>query len=303
MYLVVSDFLSDNEDETADHPKIPDVRTALDDNIGKIAEADGKATEDTTGVTEDKSETRTLLEKAGFKVATALKGYALDIKDRTLFRKVNVTATELGKKRDTQLYVDAKRLHKIAVPLIASLADFRYQPADLTALSNRAENFFGAIPQTKDARQDKVVAGEAVDKLMADTDKNVLITLDVYMDSYKDDNNDLWKEYQLARQIDDTGSNSSGSEDFADTVPPDTTEQITTFTYDEELSLDFSNTGPVPLTFFVMEDGVLVAGSEFTLAPGGSQSGTLGDFAASGNELMVKNEDPTTAGEYEGMVG
>lgn len=55
------------------------------------------------------------------------------------------TRAELDGARDNDLYVDAKYLHKIVLPVQANLSGFNSGPADVTALGNALQEFFNVI--------------------------------------------------------------------------------------------------------------------------------------------------------------
>lgn len=285
-YLVVQEHLDDHAADYATHPKIPPAKTELDQLISDIEEADGLASENITGVAQDKAEERDDLEKICFKVAAALHSYADDQKDRSLQRKTKYSLSDFRKMRDGVLNIKASHLHKLAAPLLPLLADYRLTPAEHAQLETERAEYFAMIPETRDAIIDRQVAGEKVDLLMKKTDA-LLLKLDGYVDSYRFENPDLWQEYQLARAIVDNTGGGNGGEQYSESVNPGQQKKVADIEYNPATEITIEVNGAM-LQFALFTSGIQ-QGGWINVNPGNEFSTTLGDMAPAGNEIYVFN--------------
>ncbi|MCG3166401.1 MAG: hypothetical protein POELPBGB_02180 [Bacteroidia bacterium] len=294
MLLKVQDHLEDNSVAYSDHAQIAPAKALLDAEIQSIIEAAGRATEDTTGVTEDKEQDRTELEQIMFKVTRAVWSYATDNSDNKLAKKVKYTASELEKMQDTELHFKALRLVALIDPVIAAaLVNYRITAGDLTTLNTAISNYFAAIPEPKDAIEDKTTAGSEVDRHI-NTSRKILEKLDGYVDSYRYDSAtiSLWENYQLARAIDDNPSG-GGADVYEDTANPMSTEKIMEeLTYNAATPVNFENLGMVTLQFALSNNG-MPTGNWVSVNPGTSQETAMGAMAPSATDMVVQNNSGT----------
>ncbi|MGE0636181.1 MAG: hypothetical protein AB7G44_09420 [Bacteroidia bacterium] len=289
MLLKVQDNLEDNAAAYSTHGQIAPTKALLDAKIQSILETAGIATEDTTGVTEDKKAARTTLEKSMYKIANALNSYAEDNNLNTLARKARYIMSDLQKMQDTLLLEKALRLATLITPAInaALVAGYNVTAIDITDLPTHTTAYFGAIPEPKDAIEAKAVAGKKIDRLQTES-RTLLKKLDGYVDSYRFDNVELWEEYYMARAIDDNPSG-GGADVYEDTVNPSTTEKIIeTLEYNAATPVKFENLGGVILQFALAFNGV-ATGSWVTVNPGETIETTMGAMAAGGDSMVVQN--------------
>lgn len=303
MLLKVQDNLEDNAVAYSDHAQIAPAKALLDAEIQSIIEAAGRATEDTTGVTEDKEQDRTALEQIMFKVARAVWSYATDMSDNKLANKVKYTASELKKMQDTELHFKALRLVALIDPVIgAALVSYRITAIDMAALNTAITSYFAAIPEPKDAIEDKTTAGSEVDRHIK-TSRKILEKLDGYVDSYRYDaaTISLWENYQLARAIDDNPSG-GGADVYEDTVNPNTTEKVVdALEYDAATPVKFENLGGVVLQFALAFSGV-ATGNWVAVNPGDTVETTMGTMAAGADSMVVQNNN-ASPGEFRVTIG
>ena len=302
MLLKVQDNLEDNSVAYSTHPQIAPAKVLLDAKIQAILEAAGIATEDTTGVTEDKKAARTTLEKSMFKIANALNSYAEDNNMNELAKKAKYIMSDLQKMQDTLLLEKALRLASLITPVInaALTAGYNITAVELADLGIHTTAYFGAIPEPKDAIEAKAVAGKKIDRLIPES-RTLLNKLDGYVDSYRFDNVDLWEEYQLARAIDDNPSG-GGADVYEDDVNPSTTEKIVeTLEYDAATPVKFENLGGVILQFALAFNGA-ATGNWVTVNPGATQETTIGAMAPGGDSMVVQN-NYGTPGSFRVTIG
>lgn len=96
---------------------LPDIASklvpALKQSIADALEADGRATQDDTGVTEEKSEASEALELSVFDVAAGIASYAESKDDDVLLQLVNKQISEVQGLRDNKLLQNADFLLKL----------------------------------------------------------------------------------------------------------------------------------------------------------------------------------------------
>lgn len=302
MLLKVQDHLEDNAVAYSTHAQIAPAKALLDAKIQGIIEAAGIATEDTTGVTEDKKAARTTLMQTMFHLANALNSYAEDNNMNELARKARYIMSDLQKMQDTLLLEKAMRLATLITPVIAAalIAGYNVTAAEVANLPTHTTAYFGAIPEPKDAIEAKAVAGKKIDRLQTES-RTLLKKMDGYVDSYRFSNVDLWEEYQLARAIDDNPSG-GGADVYEDDVNPMTTEKvIDPLEYNAATPVKFENLGGVILQFALAFNGA-ATGDWVTVNPGDTVETTMGAMAPGGDSMVVQN-NYGTPGEFRVTIG
>lgn len=299
MYLTVEEHLSEHASDYSSHPKIAPALTQLSSLIVQISTADAGAIVDNTGVAEDKEQERLDLEKICFKVANALNSYGRNTGNRKLEKISKYTMTELEQMRDSDLNTTASLLKKTADPIIASLADDRLLPADLTQLETERLEFLDMLAKPRHAQIEKTVAGSEVDRLMDKTDA-LLTDIDGYVETYRFENTELWEEYFLARAIVDSGSGGGGGDDYAGNINPGQQLKVADITYNAATPVTIEVSG-TSLNFGLANSGMLTGGWN-GVSPGSEFVTTMGAIGPSGNELVVHNPSGTP-GSYTVTIG
>ncbi len=302
MLLKVQDNLEDNSMAYSSHLKIAPTKTLLDAQIQIIIEAAGRATEDTTGVAEDKEQDRQALETVMYNVANGIHSFAEDNNNNTLANKVKYTKSDLKKMQDTELHEKALRLNTYLTPVIvAALPGYNVAASDITDLPIKTSAYFTAIPEVKDAIEGKTIGGNDVDRGITES-RNLLEKLDGYVNSYRNNAATvaLWEEYQLARAIDDNPSG-GGGDVYEEAVNPGAQNKVTdVLTYNAATPVKFEVSG-TQLNFALFISG-MIQGGWVSVMPGTPVETTFGAMAPAGNELMVYN--PTgTPGTFKVTIG
>ncbi len=207
MFEKVNDYLTNNAAALAGVTQIAPLQSSLSNLIADIVDAAGVAGSDTTGFTIEKATERTDLEAIALKVSRAAAAYFLSIGQPGNIKLADYTRAELDGARDNDLYVDAKYLHKIVLPVQANLSGFNSGPADVTALGNALQEFFNVIQLPAEKKGEKAVYTRGVESLFKEAD-GLLDTLDIYMLTFEDGEPLLYALYKAARSIDDSGGGS-----------------------------------------------------------------------------------------------
>jgi hypothetical protein len=302
MLLKVQDNLEDNATAYSTHAQIAPAKALLDAKIQGIVEAAGIATEDITGVAEDKKAARNTLIQTMFLVANALNSYAEDNNNNELAKKARYIMSDLNTMQDTLLYEKAMRLPTLITPLIAPLltAGYNVTAADLGNLPIHTTAYFTAIPEVKDAIEARAVAGKKIDRLQTET-RTLLKKLDGYVDSFRFSNVDLWEEYYMARAIDNNPSG-GGADVYEDDVDANTTEKVAEeLEYNAATPVLLENIGAVVLGFAMANAGI-PSGGWTSVNPGATQATTMGAMGPSGTEMLVQNATGLP-GEYRVTIG
>jgi hypothetical protein len=305
MFLKVEDFFDDHTTETAPVTVIAPKKAELSANIVKIAEAEGLATTDNSGVTIDKGIQRVELTVQMMISSTAVSNFARDNNNNTLLNKVRYTLSKLQGMRDNNLYIKAIELKKAVDANIASLAVYLYLPANQTDLETAMDSYFDARTEPKDAIEASAASAKYRDRLFIETDK-IIESLDGYMDIFRFSNTELWDEYQLARAIDDAGGGSGGGDISASGVlTAGQTQTVVTFTYDPAYTVSLKNNGLAPLMqVSLLQDGVPVPSADIKDVEFGVDiSFELGTWAVYGNEISVHNPDLAQSVGYSVSLG
>ncbi len=303
--LARAGFFDDHTAETAPVTVIAPKVAALSAKILAIADAEGIATSDNTGVTVDKSIQREALMVQMMMASTAVSNFARDTNNNALLNKVRYTLSKLQGMRDHTLHFKALELKKAVDANIASLAVYLYLPANQTDLNTAITNYFDAVTEPKDAIEESAAARQLVMRLFVETD-DIIESLDGYMDIFRFSNTELWDEYQLARAIDDAGGGSGGGDVGASgTLTPGQTATVVSFTYDPAYNVSFKNNGPAFLyRASLLKDGMPVPSAMIKdVYLGAEVSFALGTWAATGNQISLQNADMMQAAGYSVSLG
>lgn len=210
MFKKVSDFLTENATDLSSVTQIADKLLDLNKVIDNITDYATESTADNTGFTIQKQVERVQLEKIVLKVSAACGAYFLSINNFGGIKLADYTKSEVEAARDNDLYVKAKQLYKIAQPVEASLTAFNSGPADVADLNTKKDAFFNVIQLPADKRDIKTANTELLAKKFEKGD-NVLIQLDIYMNTFAATNEELFLIYTNARNIDNSGGGSQNT--------------------------------------------------------------------------------------------
>lgn len=300
MYIKVSDFLEAKAATLADITQIADIQTALDENIEDITTAEGTASSDTTGFTQQKKNASVALQTIMIKVSRAAASYFFTINNPGMLKLADYLPSELLRLRDGELYIRAKQLFKIADPVKANLTGFKSGPADVADLDTKKEAYFNVLQLPEAKRTEKTASGKDVDKEMADTDK-LLEGLDLLMSNFEADNLNLYNQYLSSRAIDNmTGG--GGGETILLTVQ-------NTLAMGATGSAGLIPAGTQKVRFTGITGGPLESGrstnqttfngNTTTLSAPAVTTSDLSYYGATGDYIIVKNQNITQPAEYK----
>ena len=160
---------------------------------------------DNTGYGEEKQNFKEIMADKTMVVAGPLSANARINNDKPLLRKVDIVRTDITKAKDEDAPNIAKLILEKANDLDpATLIEIGLVPANITALNESIVAFVAATPKPREAQTITETATENLEEEFETLDK-ILVTLDELMEPFKENENDFYKEYKVARKIVDTG--------------------------------------------------------------------------------------------------
>ena len=273
-----------------------------------ILDDDTEATQDTTGIAEDKVIDRTDVVRTSKRVGKALVAYYMQTNNRTLKNRYKINDSAWDTYNDAEVLKMSGLIKKGGATVgAAALAPFNgFLPADLTAQSDAHDAFLDIVALPTEKRSEKVSYGILVDRHYEEADKLLQDTIDDKMELHEETHPQEYLEYKGARGIDDTG-NSGGSSsiiNYSGTLAANSVNSPGTIgTYAPDVNIQLKATGTVAITFGLL-NGAAPAGSTITVPAGGTLNVVLSAFGAtSATAIFVKNDSPDTAGTYAIKIG
>ena len=299
MYQKVNGYLALHASETNSIAAIATLKTQLDANINAILSLAAIADADVTGTTVDKQNKRMAAKTALLKVSTACVAHASMNNLIKLKEKCDLTPNSIDYLRDNDFYAYCKTVSTEANAVVAALAPFGVLPANITALDTAANAFFASIQDPRIQINEASKARLEYETKFQETSDLINLKLDNVMTVFISSNPSLYNGYLGARSIDDTGAQSDP--DYAGDAAPAATTLIVKLPYLASRTFTFKNTGTVPLTFSLEEDGGTAAGIPVTVSPGGSAQRITKNLNGNmhAESLQVRNTDAGVSGLYE----
>lgn len=296
-YLKVRQFFIDNLADCA--AIVPIISTLHSDFLAAlqlILDTKEDADLDITGYTEDKKQKRTILEVSCLKVAKSLALYAQMNNLSSLKEKINFTASDLTRMRDTEIYTTACKIDELLFPYQAQIAQYGITPSDATQLVTDTKNFFDVIQSPKYKIGERVSLNANLSTYMGNMDALLREKMDVAMTIVGINNSTLQSQYLSARAIDNTGT-TSGIKVYSDSINANSNRTVADITYNPDLTFTFQNKGNTTLLFGLSVDGANFTGTSITVQPLDTLTRDASDLATEGVYLLVQNIG-TNAGSY-----
>lgn len=287
-------FVKDNKAKLTSTPNIMGVHVPNIEALIQMAlDNDSKATENTTGLAEHKSDEREELEANLFHVCAGLGAYAESVGDQLLSRLINTTASDLQNLRELPLVQFAELvLEKITTPIAKELeAKFNVSSNDISDLTKSINEFTSYLAKPRQAIAVKKAYREMAILNVKEIDDEIE-KIARAMGTYKKSNRLLYEIFEATNTIDDLGVGKSSSEgkETKGTIDANSTEKILTLTlFDVSNAISLSANGG-DLVFSVQKGGVPI-GNKLLVINGTKVKTTLGALATSGDEIVVTNNN------------
>ncbi len=258
-------------------------------NIDNIFTKNAIADLDLTGYAEAKADKRAQLIAAMTTIYNGLAAYGAVNEIKPLLRKVDFSASEINKMRDSELYTNAKILQSIPdeIDNEAGLVPFQVNNTTKTALQTQSDQYLVLIQQPQDQAGQRSQAIIEIDAIFQKMDILLKDKLDFIAAVLAGINPTVYGLYQQARVIDDTGASTPPT--YIGEVNPGEIVQIASLVYNANRSFRMKNEGTDSLKFGLSDDGLTIILPGVTVT-GGNQSTRLSStLAPTGGHLLVEN--------------
>lgn len=205
-FIKSDDFLDDNAATVAVRVQIPPLATTLRGIIDSIGTAMGLAEQDNTGYTADKLVKITEMKRLMMKVARAATAYYRSTNNLNKLAISDFKKGEMENLNDARQLNYAQKLYNETLPDAANLigadaADLAALQASITLVADVLEDPKRAIEISK--RHNDSIVG-----LLKEGDKT-RNDIDIYMQTFIDENPGLYTEWKLSMSIDDAPTHSN----------------------------------------------------------------------------------------------
>ncbi|GET22757.1 carboxypeptidase-like regulatory domain-containing protein [Prolixibacter denitrificans] len=207
MYQVVNDFLVENSEAVNLLPNLPAYHTQLGENIVKLQKAAANESNNWTGLSDYKQETKDALVVAALEVSSRLSSYARQNNRPELLKNTYYTESKLRYISDSDLSSSAEKLYDIAEANLEELATFGITAETQTAYKAKIDAFNKAIPMRRDSITAQVRQTKQTEQLFRDTD-GVLKQIDNLIEIVRNSNANLYVGYMDARKVIEVGTES-----------------------------------------------------------------------------------------------
>ncbi len=207
MYQVVNNFLVKNSEAVNLLPNLAIYQTRLDENIAKIMKAEANESNNTTGLSDYKQETKEDLVVAAFEVSSRLSSYARQNNRPELLKNTYYTESKLRYNSDSYLRGNTRKLYDIAETHLEELATFGITAETQVVYLGKIEAFENAVPLKRDSITAQVRQTNETEQLFRDTD-GVLKQIDNLMEIVRNSNANLYVGYVDARKVIEVGTES-----------------------------------------------------------------------------------------------
>lgn len=288
-HLKVRQFFIDNlADCSAIVPIINTLHSDFLTTLQLILDTKEDADLDITGYTEDKKQKRILLETSCLKIAKSLALYAEINGLSSLKEKINFTASDLTRMRDTEIYTTACKVDELMQPYQGQIGQYGITSNDIAQLVIDSKNFFDVIQSPKYKIGERVSLNVNLSTYMGNMDALLREKMDVAMTIVGINNSTLQSQYLSARAIDNTGT-TSGIKVYNDSITANSIRTVADIIYDPDLTFTLQNKGNTTLVFGLSLDGANFVGTSITVQPSDTLIRDASDLATDGVYLLVQN--------------
>jgi len=156
---------------------------------------------DSSGLTKNKSELRSELNRLILLFAAGLKAHATSTKNSELKTKANYKAYDLQKTADSVLADIGRLLHETALPIRSDLAKYAVTEADFQKMEQLLDEFRLAIPKRRVAINISKVSTGNIDGVFKAQDRLLKEEVDSLMEPFRFSQPDFYNAYRNARSV------------------------------------------------------------------------------------------------------
>lgn len=289
MFTKVAQFLTDNERALTTHlPAIRQSKQRLDTAIVQIMDKTAETQIASAGYTAIKAAARLRLENNFLRLGRTLSAYAVVNARPDLTANSNFSRSTVEKMRDNDLYIHAKMLLDLAMPIMGHLIDFLYTATEQYEYETSQTAFYSVIQLPKMQIGNRALRNTEVVKLMSDTSTLLANELDVLMSLIEYADANLFALYHAHRQIDHSGGRTPYNV-IEDTAAPNSTTAVAAIEYDAAIELEVKNTGADALIIGISTNNINLEGTPVEIVAGETKTVLLSNLGTQGDFLLVKN--------------
>lgn len=175
-------------------------------NVGSLEGATQTQESSLKGVALDKRFKKEAMVKKTLEISQVLFAYAVDEGDLVLKAKVDYSRSDYMQVRDAVVAQTCQNIHSLASPLIASLAAYGLDAADLTEEQAAIDAYTATVGSPRAALTVRKGATAEINALVKDSMKILNNRMDKLMPEYEASHPAFFQEYFDARMIVDSGS-------------------------------------------------------------------------------------------------
>jgi len=174
---------------------------------------------DSSGLTKNKSELRSELNRLILLFAAGLKAHATSTKNSELKTKANYKAYDLQKTADSVLADIGRLLHETALPIRSDLAKYAVTEPDFQKMEQLLDEFRLAIPKRRVAINISKVSTGNIDGVFKAQDKLLKEQVDALMEPFRFSQPDFYNAYRNARSVVDYTGRAKSVPVAPETIP------------------------------------------------------------------------------------
>ena len=156
---------------------------------------------DQSGAMEEKKQSREGLVALAIEIVGAILSYAHNKGDKRLEKKAGISATELGKAKDSRLVAFCRGIHSMAVPLTLALKSTKITAEKIAALQTLTDDYKKSYTKPRQAIATGKAATDQLPVVLRETSNLLRKQLDPLMVQFKATEPEFYAKYKAARRI------------------------------------------------------------------------------------------------------
>lgn len=210
MFRVTSKVCDDNQTTVDTNIAFKNAHTALKGKISGILTIEQILQTAISGISQDKSAAKQALCETAADIAGIVFAFAVANNNNTLKQQVNISKTELLKKRDDQVAPACVAIKTAASDNLAALADYGIDATMLTNFQSLIDNYSGDVPLPTQAKGYIATQRKNQKQLINDASAILKLIMDKTISFFKTSAPDFVSTYKQARVILDPAKNKTG---------------------------------------------------------------------------------------------
>lgn len=291
--LKVITFMDDHEATlVVGAPGLAGFATQYRDKTAECVAHAQEANEDITGASEQKTLLRNTMRDSAVAISGAMHAYFLSIKNLKEAKKTYLTKSEIDKARDSDAYVECKRILEKAEANALDIIPFGATEAKVTALSDAVDAYYEMIQDPQDERIERTSALNMFDKAMKESDELLVIIRGIML-TQKEEFPALHMQFLGATAIDDNiGGGAPAEPDYVITINPHEVLSPVNIAYSSTRKFTAVNLSAQPISWGLSDDPNSFTNPQQELSPNATSTLLSTTLGGSGDFLVFDNQNP-----------